>query len=265
MNAKYLLSELNSNSLSLVLLGLSIGLILSLMGAGGALIAVPTLIFLLDYELEIATTVSAIIVLIGAISSLIFRRGLRALELKTALQLSMFGFLGNFLGSFLFFFLPNLLIYIFLVITMSISILLMATRGELSNQTKSTIKPTFLVGVGFLAGLLSGLLGVGGGFVLVPALVKFANKELRDAVGISLAFILLNSLLAIYLRRESLELILVSDLVALILAMVLATFVVSLFFPKFKERSLSILYIALISICIIGIIIYRIIPEIELL
>lgn len=90
MNVKYLLSELNPNSLSLVLLGLSIGLILSLMGAGGALIAVPTLIFLLDYELEIATTVSAIIVLIGTISSLIFRRGLRALELKTALQLSMF-------------------------------------------------------------------------------------------------------------------------------------------------------------------------------
>jgi len=74
-------SVLNTNSLSLFLLGLSMGLIITLMGAGGALVAVPVTVILLDYNLDLVTTVSTLIVRTGAISRLALRRETTRIDL----------------------------------------------------------------------------------------------------------------------------------------------------------------------------------------
>jgi uncharacterized membrane protein YfcA len=194
------------------LLGIAIGIVMGLSGAGGGILAVPALIFVLGWPLAQAAPVALVAVslaaTIGAIEGL--KRGLvryRAAGLMAAagVCLAPAGVLAATLAP------ESVLLLVFAAAMAVVSIRMF--RGDDGPPAGSpgevtlplTINPstgrlrwtrrtaTALAAIGAAAGFLSGLLGVGGGFFIVPALRRFSDITMQGIVATSLAVIALVS------------------------------------------------------------------------
>ena len=190
---------------------LFIGIILGITGGGGSILSVPVLVYILGYNPIIATAYSLFIVgttsIVGALIN--FRKGL--VVLSTALKFAAPSVIGVFLTRrFIVPKLPNtfgipnyftvskadFLMLLFAII-MLLSAFYMLKNKKQENDTKS-YNPKYdflLLSQLFLVGILIGLIGSGGGFLIVPALLKFAKLPIKKAIGTSLLIIGINSLI----------------------------------------------------------------------
>ena len=196
-------------------LGLAVGAILALTGAGGAIIAVPLLVFGLGLPIAVASPIALLAVAFAAfVGALIgFRGGI--LRYKAAMVMSIFGLCLSPLGLWAASKIPNgPLIGIFSVVLLYVSLnMYRHARRELQGiQPDESYGPPCMlhevhgklvwtlpcframIASGAMAGFLSGLLGVGGGFVIVPALKKVTNLPARSIIATSLGVITLVSL-----------------------------------------------------------------------
>jgi hypothetical protein len=181
--------------LGLFLSGL-IGLSLGLIGGGGSIITVPVLVYVLGVNAHEAIGMSLAVVggtsIIG--SFLHFQRG--TVQLKTGLLFGIFGIFGAFLGSPLSKLLsPEALLLTFALLMMLIAVLMLRKKqatGAIETQPQAVLWKAVLSGFG--VGILTGFLGVGGGFLIVPALIMFGGLPIKDAIGTSLLVIFLNCL-----------------------------------------------------------------------
>jgi uncharacterized membrane protein YfcA len=181
--------------LGLVLSGL-IGLSLGLIGGGGSIITVPVLVYVLGVEAHEAVGMSLAVVgatsLVGSI--LHYRRG--NLQLKTDLTFGAAGIAGALIGSPLTRLLStSVLMLTFATLMLVIAILMLRRKppGNLDIESAEQIPSVWkAVSAGFVVGVLTGFLGVGGGFLIVPALVMFGGLSMKDAIGTSLFVIFLN-------------------------------------------------------------------------
>lgn len=174
------------------LIGLSLGLI----GGGGSIITVPVLVYVLGVEAHEAVGMSLAVVggtsLIGSI--LHYRRG--NLQMKTGLTFGVSGILGALAGSPLTKLLsPPALLMTFALLMLFIAVLMLRRKPVAESEIdrlhkKSNVWKALLAGFG--VGVLTGFLGVGGGFLIVPALVMFGGLSMKNAVGTSLFVIFLN-------------------------------------------------------------------------
>lgn len=177
-----------------IALGLSfaIGLLLGTMGSGGSIVIVPVLVYVAGVDPYSAVPISMAVVgttsLFGA--WLYARRG--HFHRKAALLLGTSGIVGAFLGSA-----GTRMVSAQTLMLMFAGLLLVVGvimyRGGVQGLPPGVCRPIRCLLVGAAVGLLSGFLGVGGGFLIVPALVLFAGLETKTAVGTSLAIIALNS------------------------------------------------------------------------
>lgn len=184
----------------LLLMGITLGLV----GAGGSILTIPILVFLFNIPIVIATTYSLVIVGSSAfVGSIRYRN---SILFKKALCFAIPSILGVYLSrSHLLQSLPpyfgvlsmNDFLLLLLVVFMIFAGYFMIRSpsfqtingGELSLQTQ------FKVAVlGFCVGVLIGLLGAGGGFLIVPALVLLMGFQMQEAVPTSLFIIAINSL-----------------------------------------------------------------------
>lgn len=195
--------------------GAVVGLSLGLTGGGGALLAVPLLTY--GAGLSAREAVGLSLASVGT-TSLIggwqrARRGL--VEFPTGLLFATAGMLGAPLGSWLAARLPETwLLALFAALMIAVAIRLWRTatdaasrlpilsddaagpvcRRDPAGQLFLTSRcAALLAGIGLLTGILSGLFGVGGGFVIVPALVMFSGMGIQRAIGTSLLAITLIS------------------------------------------------------------------------
>lgn len=181
--------------LGLVLSGL-IGLSLGLIGGGGSIITVPVLVYVLGVEAHEAVGMSLAVVgatsLVGSI--LHYRRG--NLQLKTGLIFGAAGVVGALAGSPLTRLLsPPVLMLMFSTLMLVIAILMLRRKPSGNDDIESAEQIPSLwkaISAGFAVGVLTGFLGVGGGFLIVPALVMFGGLGMKDAIGTSLFVIFLN-------------------------------------------------------------------------
>ena len=200
-------------SLSMVaaLSGTAVGLIMGLTGAGGGVLAIPALTLLMGLSLRDAVPVALLAVAaaaaFGALGGL--RRG--QLRYRAALLMAGVGMLISPLGLWLGRHLPPAL----LTTTFSVLMLLIALRMLLgADGDPSAARPRrncmlnpytgrlrwnsrcvlTLSGVGALAGLFNGMLGIGGGFLIVPAFRQFSDVDMQAAAATSLGVIALISL-----------------------------------------------------------------------
>jgi uncharacterized protein len=183
-----------------LILSALIGLSLGLIGGGGSIITVPVLVYVLGVEAHEAVGMSLAVVggtsLVGA--WLHHRRG--ALQLKTGLTFGASGILGAFAGSPLTKLLsPPALLMTFALLMLFIAVLMLRRKSATTAVAESEIgetgeKPSVWKSLlaGFGVGVLTGFLGVGGGFLIVPALVVFGGLSMKDAIGTSLFVIFLN-------------------------------------------------------------------------
>jgi uncharacterized membrane protein YfcA len=185
-----------------------IGITLGLIGAGGGILSVPILVYLFGIKPDNATAYSLFIVGITAGIGAIryYRQGL----IKTSIA---FNFVIPSIISLLItrkFLMPNLpevifqghsfllsksvLIMGFFALAMIVSSFSMITdrKYNINIETYSSAK---LILLGLIVGIVTGFLGAGGGFIIVPALVLFAGLEMKTAVGTSLLIICINTLI----------------------------------------------------------------------
>lgn len=195
--------------LASALIGVSLGLI----GGGGSILTVPVLVYLFGVEPVLATAYSLFIVgstsLVGAIPK--YRDGL--VNLKTALIFGAPAILAVYATrAFLVPVIPNpafmlgdfavsksmLMMGIFAILMVFASYSMI--RGKKATAEPETSAPQkfnypIILGEGAVVGLLTGLVGAGGGFLIIPALVLFSKLPMKQAVGTSLLIIAAKSLI----------------------------------------------------------------------
>lgn len=190
------------------ILAVSIGVSLGLIGSGGSILTVPILVYLFAVKPQLATTYSLFIVGISAMIGSFNHYKIGNLQLRSA---AVFGIpsivsllvirkfvmpnIPNHLFSFQTFdFTKNTLIMVVFAILMMAASISMIKKQK---KTESTFKPkdSKLMIIGLSVGIMTGFLGAGGGFLIIPSLVFFAGLDMKKAVGTSLFIIAINALI----------------------------------------------------------------------
>lgn len=191
--------------LASVLIGISLGLI----GGGGSILTVPVLVYLFGVEASNATVYSLFIVgttsFVGSISY--FRKKLIHLKTGAAFGIpSIFAVfltrkfivpaipqhiftIGNFIITK-----DNLLLLLFAVLMVFASYSMIRKTGTEEEQPKSSPNYFIVFIEGLFIGSLTGMIGAGGGFLIIPALVHFLKMPMKSAIGTSLVIIAANSI-----------------------------------------------------------------------
>jgi uncharacterized protein len=176
-----------------VLLSALIGLSLGLIGGGGSIITVPLLVYVIGVHPHEAIPMSlAVVGSTSLVGALMHHRGGRVVW-KTALLFAVAGIAGAFFGSRLTYLVtPRTLLLIFAALMLIVAFLMLVRRDRHERQTDEhpVIANAILAGAG--VGALTGFLGVGGGFLIVPALMLFGHLRVKDAIGTSLVVIAIN-------------------------------------------------------------------------
>lgn len=173
---------------------LLVGLMLGLLGAGGSILTVPVLTYVVGEPTKVAIAESLLIV--GAIALVAggraARRGL--VDWWIAILLGLPGMLGAFLGAFLTGALsaPTQML-LFAAVLLAAAFRLLTMREPEADCTAPRPPAWQPLLVGCAVGVLTGLVGVGGGFLLVPALVILLRQPIRRAIATSLVIIVANS------------------------------------------------------------------------
>jgi uncharacterized protein len=185
-----------------------IGVSLGLLGAGGSILAVPVLVYVA--RLDVRSAIGLSLAVVGAtalVGGLAHARAGRV-DLRAAIVFGAAGMLGAPLGALAMRAVPpHVLMLLFAALMLAVGTLMLrggaAARGEAARA-----RPAAVLAAGFGVGFLTGFLGVGGGFLIVPALTLFAGLAIHRAVGTSLLVIALNAAagLAAHLRQGGLPL-----------------------------------------------------------
>ncbi|MDT8377231.1 MAG: sulfite exporter TauE/SafE family protein [Mariprofundaceae bacterium] len=170
---------------------LLIGLVLGLFGAGGGMLTVPALMVVGDIPVKEAVPMSLWIVALVSLTAAIHQRVWRELQLRLLVVLGVAGVIGSGAGAHAGALLPDQLQLGMLAgLIFFVAIWVGFVRLETKVQVFRYI-PALFAGLG--VGVLTGMLGVGGGFLLVPVLIFLGLGYFPVAVGHSLVLITLNS------------------------------------------------------------------------
>lgn len=178
-----------------LLLAILIGVSLGMLGGGGSILTVPLLVYLLGYPAKPAIAMSLPVVGIASLvgAGVHWRRG--NVHARTAAAFGITAMVGAFAGARLAAFVPGAIQLALLAITMIGASASMLRGGPEMSAAAAThparVGP--LLPVALAVGVLTGLVGIGGGFLVVPALVLLAGVPMHQAVGTSLVVIAMNS------------------------------------------------------------------------
>lgn len=201
-------------------LGFLIGISLGALGGGGSILAVPALVYGAGQGAKAATTTSLLVVGLTALLGMFAHLRAGRVRVGSGLVFGAVGIGGSLVGSQLNKSVdPNALLLAFAVL-MVIAAWRMWRQaqkpasavgdfgdgGALAIRTRTAITPATVLKVvvaGTAVGFLTGFFGVGGGFVIVPALVLALQFPMPDAVGTSLLVIAVNSAFALSQRLQT--------------------------------------------------------------
>ncbi|PIK16413.1 sulfite exporter TauE/SafE family protein [Halobacteriovorax sp. JY17] len=181
------------------ILAILIGLSLGLLGGGGSILTVPILVYVMKMDAKLAIALSLAIVGMTSLIGVIPHFKNKNVDLKMVLIFGPFAMVGTFGGAKISQFISGQSQLIFFAIIMIIAAFFMFRgREEVERATlekNSSKKDLFFLALqGIFVGIITGVVGVGGGFLIVPALVLLAKSPMKKAVGTSLLLIALNSL-----------------------------------------------------------------------
>lgn len=170
-----------------------IGISLGLLGSGGSILTVPVLVYLLGQDPKVAMAGSLLIVGFISVFALVGYARKKLVDWRTVWWFGLPGMLGAVLGAWLAHFLTGAVQMIIFSVLVLIAAYLMLRPVDLSAPPKAQRKTYKIVLDGLLVGAVTGLVGVGGGFLIIPALVILGGLSMRLAVGTSLVIIVLKS------------------------------------------------------------------------
>jgi uncharacterized membrane protein YfcA len=190
------------------ILAIAIGLSLGLIGGGGSILAVPILVYVMGLNSKIAIAMSLVIVgtvsIIGAIPH--WRQG--NINFKTAILFTPAAMMGAYLGAkvtALPFITDTFQLICFGIIMVIASVFMIRKASQKTDTQNVGLKtsgkssaPKFppwlaILFQALVVGVITGFVGVGGGFLIIPALVLWAGIPMKEAIGTSLVIIAANS------------------------------------------------------------------------
>lgn len=177
------------------LLAIVVGLSLGILGGGGSTLTVPILVYVLKMDPKTAIALSLAIVGTTSLVGTYSHQKQGNIALKTSLLFIVFAVPGTFVGSQIAQYLSGTFqMILFACVMFTASIFMFKGRKSLIDKDKEHKPHKILVAIsGFFVGNLTGLVGVGGGFMIVPALVLLLHVPMKKAIGSSLFIIALNS------------------------------------------------------------------------
>ncbi|MBU3752967.1 MAG: sulfite exporter TauE/SafE family protein [Candidatus Nanopelagicaceae bacterium] len=176
-----------------IVCGVGIGSVLGYVGAGGSMLAVPTFIYIFGLNPVAATTASLIVVFVGAAAGALPKLRRNEILVKEALAIWAIGLTTNLTGAYYLPQIPENVIltgFALVLITAGISMLIPTPVGSAERK----VSPVALVAISLVIGALTGLFGIGGGFLAIPILILFYNVAPARAAGTSLFIITINTL-----------------------------------------------------------------------
>lgn len=171
---------------------IAIGLMLGLLGSGGSILTVPILVYIVGHEHKAAIVESLAIVGVISLVSALFAVREKKVDRRAVFLFGIPGMAGAFVGAWASRHIPGsvqLIVFGVVMLGASIAMLRGGAREPAEGERASILAAT-ISGVG--VGLLTGVVGVGGGFLIVPALVLLCSVPMKTAVGTSLAIISMN-------------------------------------------------------------------------
>ena len=170
--------------------GSVVGFSLGLVGGGGSILAVPLLVYVVGMDNpHMAIGTSAIAVALNAASNLAMHARSGNVKWHCAGVFAAAGVAGAFLGSTLGKMMDGQrLLALFAVLMMVVGALMLRGRAHVGDSSVTLSRQNLpkLLGLGLMAGMLSGFFGIGGGFLIVPALMLATGMPILNAVGSSL-------------------------------------------------------------------------------
>ncbi|MDQ0958604.1 putative membrane protein YfcA [Streptomyces sp. B4I13] len=184
--------------------GAVIGLALGALGGGGSVLAVPALIYLLGFSPVGATTASLVIVTLTSVTALVAHARDGNVRWRTGLLFAAAGIGPAMLGGALSARIPAAVLTAAFAVVAGVAALRML-RSRPAAEGAVPARPGRAAVAGAGLGAVTGVLGVGGGFLAVPALVGVLGMRMRNAVATSLLVITVNSLAALATRAGTVE------------------------------------------------------------
>lgn len=186
-----------------------VGLLLGFLGGGGSILSVPILVYLFSEDVVMASAYSLFIVGIASMVGSIVKYKASLVNLKIGLIFGLPSIIAVFtvrkwlipaipelilvIGSFQF--TKRVLILGIFAILMIIASIYMIIDRKNVNRSSDHTNYIYLIFLGFLTGFLTGLVGVGGGFIIIPVLVLLTKLSFKTAVGTALFIIAINSII----------------------------------------------------------------------
>ncbi len=184
----------------LIFLSTCIGLLLGLLGGGGSILTVPALVYLTELTTKSAITTSLIVVGLTSSITVINYARMGLVCWKTGITFGLAGMVGAFTGGKMAAYIPdNILLLLFTLVMLASSFSMLRKRIQKSDSNGTDhlcpldLPLAAILFDGLLVGLITGLVGVGGGFLLVPALNVLAGLPIQSAIGTSLFIIVMQS------------------------------------------------------------------------
>jgi uncharacterized membrane protein YfcA len=181
--------------------GSFIGAVLGFIGAGGAMLTVPILLYIFDFTPQTATTAALAVVLTAAISGLLPKIKNKEVLFKEALTIWALGLSTNIGFSILVYRISSSVLttgLAIVLITAGTTMLIKPVAG-----TEKKVPLFWLILISLIIGMITGLFGIGGGFLAIPILVLFFKVPQGKAAGTSLAIIAINSITAFFGHYQS--------------------------------------------------------------
>ena len=187
---------------------LLMGLVLGLIGGGGSILTVPIMVYFLDVNPILATAYSLFIVGITAFVGAVRNFQNQLVDFKTGIIFAIPAFIGVYIARAYFIeMIPNeiiilsavlqkgtaIMIFFSLIMLLASYFMIRENNNEIKSSTLNYSK-LILSMEGLVVGILTGIVGAGGGFLIIPALVLFAKLPMKKAVATSLMIIAIKSL-----------------------------------------------------------------------
>lgn len=196
----------------ILLLGLAlavlIGLSLGLLGGGGSILTVPILVYALGLETHEAMAMSLLVVGATSLAALVPHARAGRVRWRTGLLFGATSMVGAFAAGRIAHYIPGVFLLLafggMMVVT---AVAMMRGRKKPSPDAAGDEERSYpkIVAEGFIVGAVTGLVGAGGGFLVVPALVLLGGVPMREAVGTSLLVIAMKSAAAFFGHATTVE------------------------------------------------------------
>lgn len=171
------------------------GTVFGIFGAGGSILLVPILVYVLDLPVKTALGMSLFILMFtGTLATLAHARSMNV-RWRIGIRWALMGIVGAYAGGRVAEFVPEtVLLTMFAVVVVVAALVMIKRRVPLQTHEPEHVPSIKTMLVGVVLGFLTGMIGVGGGFLLVPALVLVCGVNVKHAIGTSLLIIAINSL-----------------------------------------------------------------------